>query len=574
MILISIISSIMPISKISNPQRREKRDPLKTRKLTCWGSYQLFRIQTDKDLVLFSFQTYIANPMVTLVTIDETNTLGLNYADYYSFTFDHYYFSKILAIELKNLPKLASYFLNVSENDSESLKRLKRYQYLWVSCEFCDGLNYRKTFMSKMYICEHCESYVKMGSSERIDFSIDSGTWYPIDEDMVSVDPIQFDQIDQIEQFDQIKQFYLDSNPNTNSPSRILNNERYTDIGPEVLIFSFIDVPLSRFFEVSLSRCPLAVSNPMPFPYIRYLDSYLKNIDLKIEELTSTKDETEKQKEDQDTNNKDLRSSIDIDLTSIDIDLTDTGELDVEINTLLQDLNQIIKRGILDEDQIEIPTNETDETNPKDENEDPPYIDKLDSNQREHGLTEAIQTGIGKLNGIPIAIGVMDFRFIGGSMGSVVGEKITRLIEYATNQLLPLILVCASGGARMQEGSLSLMQMAKISAALYDYQSNKKLFFISILTSPTTGGVIASFAMLADIIIAEPEAHIAFAGKRVIEQTLNQTVPEGSQEAEIIFESGLLDLIVPRNLLKSVLIELFHLHNFVPLNTNSSKSLT
>ncbi|KAI3946555.1 hypothetical protein MKW92_038591 [Papaver armeniacum] len=152
----------------------------------------------------------------------------------------------------------------------------------------------------------------------------------------------------------------------------------------------------------------------------------------------------------------------------------------------------------------------------------------------------------GQLNGIPIAIGVMDFQFMGGSMGSVVGEKITRLIEHATRKALPLIIVCASGGARMQEGSLSLMQMAKISSASYNYQSNKKLFYVSILTSPTTGGVTASFGMLGDIIIAEPNAYIAFAGKR-----------------------GLLDSIVPRNPLKSVLGELFQLHGFFPLNQNS-----
>ncbi|KAL3610705.1 hypothetical protein D5086_001725 [Populus alba] len=144
--------------------------------------------------------------------------------------------------------------------------------------------------------------------------------------------------------------------------------------------------------------------------------------------------------------------------------------------------------------------------------EEEPYKDRIDSYKKKTGLTEAIQTGIGQLNGIPVAIGVMDFQFMGGSMGSVVGEKITRLIEYATNQFLPLILVCASGGARMQEGSLSLMQMAKISSALYDYQSNKKLVYVSILTSPTTGGVTASFGMLGDIIIAEPNAYIAFAG--------------------------------------------------------------
>ncbi|MCL7028886.1 hypothetical protein MKW94_001584 [Papaver nudicaule] len=177
----------------------------------------------------------------------------------------------------------------------------------------------------------------------------------------------------------------------------------------------------------------------------------------------------------------------------------------------------------------------------------------------------------GQLNGIPIAIGVMDFQFMGGSMGSVVGEKITRLIEHASRKALPLIIVCASGGARMQEGSLRLMQMAKISSASYNYQSNKKLFYVSILTSPTTGGVTASFGMLGDIIIAEPNAYIAFAGKRVIEQTLNKTVPDGSQAAEYLFHKGLLDSIVPRNLLKSVLSELFQLHGFFPLNQNSIK---
>nr|UCS41276.1 acetyl-CoA carboxylase carboxyltransferase beta subunit [Astragalus wootonii var. wootonii] len=198
--------------------------------------------------------------------------------------------------------------------------------------------------------------------------------------------------------------------------------------------------------------------------------------------------------------------------------------------------------------------------------EEEPY--RLDSYQKKTGLIEAIQTGTGQLNGIPLAIGIMDFQFMGGSMGSVVGEKITRLIEYATNQRLPLILVCASGGARMQEGSLSLMQMAKISSALYDYQINQKLFYVPILTSPTTGGVTASFGMLGDIIIAEPNAYIAFAGKRVIEQTLNKEVPEGSQEAEFLFEKGLFDSIVPRNLLKAVLTELFQLHGFVPLTPN------
>ncbi|KAI3963636.1 hypothetical protein MKW92_046294, partial [Papaver armeniacum] len=191
--------------------------------------------------------------------------------------------------------------------------------------------------------------------------------------------------------------------------------------------------------------------------------------------------------------------------------------------------------------------------------------------QKRNLIKIAIQTGIGQLNGIPIAIGVMDFQFMGGSMGSVVGEKITRLIEHATRKALPLIIVCASGGARMQEGSLSLMQMDKISSTSYNYQSNKNLFYLSILTSLTTGGVTASFGMLGDIIIAEPNAYIAFAGKRVIEQTLNKTVPDGSQAAEYLFHKGLLDSIVPCNPLKSVLGELFQLHGFFPLNQNSIK---
>jgi len=266
-----------------------------------------------------------------------------------------------------------------------------------VQCENCYGLNYKKFLKSKMNICEHCGHHLKMSSSDRIELLIDPGTWVPMDEDMVSVDTIEF---------------------------------------------------------------PL---------------------------------------------------------------------------------------------------------------EEESYKDRIDSYQRKTGLTEAVQTGTGQLNGIPIAIGVMDFQFMGGSMGSVVGEKITRLIEYATNRFLPLILVCASGGARMQEGSLSLMQMAKIASALYDYQSKKKLFYVSILTSPTTGGVTASFGMLGDIIIAEPNAYIAFAGKRVIEQTLNTTVPEGSQTAEYLFHKGQFDLIVPRNLLKDVLSELFQLHAFFSLNQNSIK---
>nr|YP_010544884.1 acetyl-CoA carboxylase carboxyltransferase beta subunit [Veronica chamaedrys]UYG22862.1 acetyl-CoA carboxylase carboxyltransferase beta subunit [Veronica chamaedrys] len=276
---------------------------------------------------------------------------------------------------------------------SNDLDANQKYRHLWIQCENCYGLNYKKFLKSKMNICEQCGYHLKMSSSERIELLIDPGTWTPMDEDMVSLDPIGF------------------------------------------------------------------------------------------------------------------------------------------------------------------------------HSEEEPYKDRIDSYQRKTGLTEAVQTGVGQLSGIPVAIGVMDFQFMGGSMGSVVGEKITRLVEYATNKFLPLIIVCASGGARMQEGSLSLMQMAKISSALFDYQSNKKLFYVPILTSPTTGGVTASFGMLGDIIIAEPNSYIAFAGKRVIEQTLNKTVPEGSQAAEYLFQKGLFDLIVPRNLLKIVLSELFKLHAFFPLNS-------
>lgn len=145
-------------------------------------------------------------------------------------------------------------------------------------------------------------------------------------------------------------------------------------------------------------------------------------------------------------------------------------------------------------------------------------------------------------------------------MGSVVGEKITRLIESARVLGLPIIISCASGGARMQEGSFSLMQMAKISSILLNYPFFNDIFLVSLLTSPTTGGVTASFGMLGDIIIGEPEAYIAFAGKRVIEQVMKIEVPPGIQEAEYLFEKGSLDSIVPRNLLKGVLSELFKFH--------------
>nr|WLS54009.1 acetyl-CoA carboxylase carboxyltransferase beta subunit [[Polygonum] chinense var. paradoxum] len=313
------------------------------------------------------------------------------------------YLHSQMCIENSVLSDSDNYILDESQTTTntngrdKNLEVTKKYRNLWIQCENCYELNYKKLLKSKMSICDECGYHLKMSSSERIELSVDPGTWDPMDEDMISTDPIEF------------------------------------------------------------------------------------------------------------------------------------------------------------------------------HSEEEPYKDRINSYQKETGLTDAVQTGIGQLNGIPVAIGVMDFKFMGGSMGSVVGEKITRLIEYATNKNIPLIIVCASGGARMQEGSLSLMQMAKISSALFYYQSNKKLFYVSILSSPTTGGVTASFGMLGDIIICEPNAHVAFAGKRVIEETLNTTVPEGSQEAEYLFDKGLFDPIVPRNPLKGALSELFRLHAFFPLNKNSTE---
>ncbi|MBO3457889.1 acetyl-CoA carboxylase, carboxyltransferase subunit beta [Aetokthonos hydrillicola Thurmond2011] len=188
-----------------------------------------------------------------------------------------------------------------------------------------------------------------------------------------------------------------------------------------------------------------------------------------------------------------------------------------------------------------------------------PYIDRLREMQDKVGLLEAVQTGLGQINSLPIALAVMDFRFIGASMGSVVGEKLTRLIEQATQRRYPVVIVCTSGGARMQEGLLSLMQMAKVSAAL-QYHREARLLYIPVLTNPTMGGVTASFAMLGDIILAEPKATIGFAGRRVIEQTLREKLPEDFQSAEDLLKHGFVDEIVPRTQLKQTLAQLIALH--------------
>lgn len=188
------------------------------------------------------------------------------------------------------------------------------------------------------------------------------------------------------------------------------------------------------------------------------------------------------------------------------------------------------------------------------------YGERLKDAQERTNLQDAILTGTGLVDGIPVALGVMDFSFMGGSMGSVVGEKITRLVEYATHEGYILILICASGGARMQEGILSLMQMAKISSALQIHQSAANLLYISLLTSPTTGGVTASFAMLGDLIFAEPNALVGFAGRRVIEQTLQEKLPANFQTAEYLLDHGLCDLIIPRSFLKQALSETITLY--------------
>lgn len=184
------------------------------------------------------------------------------------------------------------------------------------------------------------------------------------------------------------------------------------------------------------------------------------------------------------------------------------------------------------------------------------YKEKLSSDQKATGLKEAVVTGKGLLDKQEVIIAVTDSRFIMGSMGSVVGEKITRAIENATKDRLPLIIISGSGGgARMYEGMFSLMQMAKTSAAL-SYHHRANLLYISILTNPTMAGVMASFAGLGDIIIAEPKALIGFTGPRVIEQTIRQKLPVGFQRSEFLLEHGLIDMIVPRKKLKATLSQL------------------
>jgi len=193
------------------------------------------------------------------------------------------------------------------------------------------------------------------------------------------------------------------------------------------------------------------------------------------------------------------------------------------------------------------------------------YADRIKESQAGTGLRDGVVTGICSVNSIPLALAVMDFRFMGGSMGSVVGEKITRIIERATLENFPILIVCASGGARMQEGMLSRMQMAKISGALKKHKE-KNLLYMPLLTHPTTGGVTASFAMLGDLILAEPKALIGFAGRRVIEQTLREKLPDNFQTAEYLLEHGFVDVIVKRKDLKDTLTKILKIHGVKELS--------
>ncbi|MBQ0065968.1 MAG: acetyl-CoA carboxylase carboxyltransferase subunit beta [Firmicutes bacterium] len=189
----------------------------------------------------------------------------------------------------------------------------------------------------------------------------------------------------------------------------------------------------------------------------------------------------------------------------------------------------------------------------------PEYDKKLEISQKRTKLNEAVICGIGKIGDVSCAMAMMDSGFMMGSMGSVVGEKITRLVELADKKKYPLLISCTSGGARMQEGILSLVQMAKTSAAIKRFSENGGLY-ISLLTHPTTGGVSASFAMLGDIILAEPNCLVGFAGKRVIENTIKEKLPENFQKAEFMLEKGFIDRIVPRKELKETLIKILKMH--------------
>ena len=606
-----------------------------------------------------------------------------------------------------------------NQEGNQNQEGSQKYRHLWVQCENCYGINYKKYFFqTKLNICEHCGSHLKMSSSERIDLPVDPGTWVPMDEDMISTDPIEFDRnptqiiIPPIEFDRNPTQIIIPTNKEEEADDKnkdpfchckcncnkksckkdqssgfCNNNTLVTENDKKNFQFNIClcdcDKSKKNFqFNICLCDCDKSNKNCHCQCHEKNCQCHEKNCHCQCHEKNCHCQCHEKNCQchekncqchekncqchekncqchiclcDCDKSNKKncqchKIDGIDLGTNGKPFGTTPKTQIHVYSNGdshagIKSDdpQNPIALYSTNTSDDINVESAESDKGNSKSESdkgnsksesdegnsksesdegnsksesdegnskseedegnsksesskgnynkeykdkgyynsesskgnnkeedlddstggygsEEKDYKARLHSYQEETGLTEAIQTGTGQLNGIPVAIGVMDFQFIGGSMGSVVGEKITRLIEYATKNFLPVILVCASGGARMQEGSLSLMQMAKISAALHKHQTNKKLFYISILTTPTTGGVTASFGMLGDLIFAEPNADIAFAGKRVIEQTLNLTVPEDIQTAENLFQKGLLDLIVPRNILKNLISELLKLH--------------
>jgi acetyl-CoA carboxylase carboxyl transferase subunit beta len=216
---------------------------------------------------------------------------------------------------------------------------------------------------------------------------------------------------------------------------------------------------------------------------------------------------------------------------------------------------------IADEDSFAELDSELSTTDPLNFNDTIPYKERLQDNKRKSSLSEAAVYGDAAINGIPVVLAVMDFSFMGGSMGSVVGEKIARAAERAWENRVPLITISSSGGARMQEGMFSLMQMAKVSSAIAKLRETNVLY-ISMLADPTFGGVTASFAMLGDIIIAEPKSLVGFAGPRVIEQTIKQQLPENFQRAEFLLEHGMIDMVVERKELKNTVYKL--IRHFMP----------
>jgi acetyl-CoA carboxylase carboxyl transferase subunit beta len=214
--------------------------------------------------------------------------------------------------------------------------------------------------------------------------------------------------------------------------------------------------------------------------------------------------------------------------------------------------------SFLDEDSIEELAEELSPSDPLSFSDNKPYLSRVAETQAKTKEREAFVLVTGRLQGRPVVAGAFAFAFMGGSMGSVVGEKVTMAFELATQRGCPVILFHASGGARMQEGILSLMQMAKTSAAIGRFRSVRQPY-VSVLTDPTTGGVAASFAMLGDVIVAEPNALVGFAGPRVIEQTIRQKLPEGFQRSEFLLEHGVIDMIVPRRELRPKIATLIRL---------------